>query len=337
MSFPLLKRMNIDPYLLAIVSTAGLASVFPWRGEAAIVFGHATTAAIGVMFFLYGARLSPSTVWQGISNWRLQLLVLTSTFGIFPLLGLAAHLLVPDVLSPQLYPGVLFLCMLPSTVQSSIAFTSIAGGNLAAAVCAASASSLIGIVVTPVLAAMLIRGTGGVSLNGVEDILLQILAPFVLGQLTRTWTAPWLERKKWLTTLVDRGSILLIVYSAFSAGMVSGAWNRVDLSSLGSVLLVDGVLLAAVLALTTGLSRWLGFSRRDEIAIVFCGSKKSLAAGAPLLNILFPAGMAGLAMLALILFHQLQLMVCATLARRYANRLGQTGPANRMRTLQEAR
>ena len=37
-------------------------------------------------------------------------------------------------------------------------------------------------------------------------------------------------------------------------------------------------------------------------------------------NILVPASMVGLMMLPLILFHQIQLMVCATLARRYAER-----------------
>lgn len=318
MAFPGLRRRTIDPFLFAIIATAGLASVFPCRGEAAIVLGRATTVAIGALFFLYGARLSPIAVWHGMSNWRLQLLVLASTFGVFPLLGLAVRMLVPDILSPALYPGVLLLSVLPSTVQSSIAFTAMAGGNLAAAVCAASVSSLIGVIATPGLVALLMRGTGGASLSGVGDILLQILAPFVLGQFARRWIIPWLEGRTWLTTLVDRGSIPLIVYSAFSEAMVSGIWSRVDLSSLGGLLLADGGLLAAVLTLTTALSRWLGFSRRDEIAIVFCGSKKSLAAGASLLNILFPAGTAGLAMLPLILFHQLQLMVCAMLARRYA-------------------
>jgi solute carrier family 10 (sodium/bile acid cotransporter), member 7 len=313
-------RLNVDPYLTAIVSTAGLAALLPARGQVAVGLDHATTIVIGLLFFLYGARLSPRAVWQGFANWRLQALVLLSTFGVFPLLGLAAHVLVPDVLSSQLYIGVLFLCMLPSTVQSSIAFTSIAGGNVAAAVCAASASSLIGIFVTPLLVTLLMRSAAGVSLNSMEEILLQILAPFIGGQLLRPWVTGWLEQHKWLTLLTDRGSILMIVYGAFSEGMVAGIWHRVDLLGLGGVMVANALLLSAVLAVTTWTSRWMGFSRRDEIAIVFCGSKKSLAAGLPMLNILFPAGMVGIMMLPLILFHQVQLMVCATLARRYAER-----------------
>ncbi len=315
-----LNRLNVDPYLTGIVSTAGVAALLPARGQVAVGFDHATTIIIGLLFFLYGARLSPRAVWQGIANWRLQALVLLSTFGVFPLLGLMAHVLVPDVLSSQLYIGVLFLCTLPSTVQSSIAFTSIAGGNVAAAVCAASASSLIGIFLTPLLVTLLMRSGAGVSLHSMDEILLQILVPFIAGQLARPWIIGWLEQHKWLTMLTDRGSILMIVYSAFSEGMVAGIWHQVDLLGLGGVIVANALLLSAVLAVTTWTSRWLGFSRQDEIAIVFCGSKKSLAAGLPMLNILFPAGMVGIMMLPLILFHQVQLMVCATLARRYAER-----------------
>lgn len=247
----LLDRLNLDPYVIAIVTTAGLAALFPARGGVAVDLDHATTIFIGLLFFLYGARLSSRAVWQGISNWRLQLLVLISTFGVFPLLGLAAHVLVPDVLSPQLYIGVLFLCMLPSTVQSSIAFTSIAGGNIAAAVCAASASSLLGIFVTPLLVTLFMRSAAGVSLHSIEDILLQLLAPFVAGQLARPLIAGWLERHRWLTMLTDRGSILLIVYAAFSEGVVAGIWQRVDLLGLGGVILTNTSLLTIVLSLTT--------------------------------------------------------------------------------------
>ncbi|HTU53442.1 MAG TPA: bile acid:sodium symporter family protein, partial [Acetobacteraceae bacterium] len=235
----LLDRLPIDPYLLAIVSMAALASTFPCRGNVAMGFDHATTVVIGLLFFLYGARLSPQAAWAGLSHWRLQVLILASTFGVFPALGLAAHVLVPRVLSPELYPGVLFLTMLPSTVQSSIAFTSIARGNIAGAVCAASASSLIGIFVTPMLVGLLMGAQGGISMHGIEGILLQLLAPFVAGQVARLWIGAWLGRHKWITFLVDRGSILLIVYTAFSEGVVDGIWLRVDLMSLAGVILAD--------------------------------------------------------------------------------------------------
>jgi sodium/bile acid cotransporter 7 len=210
-------------------------------------------------------------------------------------------------------------------VQSSIAFTSIAGGNVPAAVVAASASSLIGIVATPLLAGLLMRAHGFLPLGAGEAIVLQLLVPFVAGQLARRWIGGWLARHGTLTGLVDRGSILLIVYTAFSEGVVGGIWHQLDMRSLACLVLADLFLLALVLAITTFASRRLGFSREDEITIVFCGSKKSLAAGIPMVNLLFPAHAVGFLLIPLILFHQMQLMVCATLARRYSR-----GPRTRV-------
>ncbi len=315
-----LDRWNIDPYLIALVSMVALASVFPVRGDAATVFNHATTVMIGLLFFLYGARLPREAVVQGLSHWRLHAVILTSTFVLFPLLGLGFHVLTPGILPTPLYLGLLLVCTLPSTVQSSIAFTSIAGGNVSAAVCAASASSLLGILLTPLLVGALMHAQGGISFGAVEGIVVQLLLPFIAGQVARHRIGAFLSRHKALTGRLDRGSILLIVYGAFSEGVVNGIWHQVDLLSLLSVALANVALLALVLTITTVVSRRLGFSREDEITIVFCGSKKSLAAGIPIVNVLFPAHTVGVMLLPLILFHQIQLMVCATLARRYAAR-----------------
>jgi len=313
------RRCGIDPYLVLIVSMVGLAAMLPCRGAAAVGVNHAVILVIGLLFFLYGARLSRAAVLGGLADWRLQGTILLSTFILFPLLGLAAHVLVPNLLTPDLYLGVLFLCLLPSTVQSSIAFTSIAGGNVPAAVCAASASSLVGVVLTPLLAGLLMATHGGgISFGAVRDVALQLLAPFLAGQVLSGRLSAWLARHRSLTGLVDRGSILLIVYAAFSEGVVNGIWTRLDLPSLASLLGVNLLLLALALTATTLASRALGFSRADEITIVFCGSKKSLASGIPMINVLFSAQLAGLIVIPLMLFHQVQLMVCAVLARRYA-------------------
>jgi sodium/bile acid cotransporter 7 len=130
----------------------------------------------------------------------------------------------------------------------------------------------------------------------------------------------WLLRHKTITSIVDRGSILVVVYSAFSAGMVAGVWSQLSVGSLALILLLDMFMLGLVLAATTFVCRWLGFSTEDEIAIVFCGSKKSMAGGIPMANILFPGHAVGLIVLPLMLFHQAQLFACATLAQRYAQR-----------------
>jgi len=317
----LLSRLPIDPYIATIVGMVGLATLAPVHGEGAIGAGYATDAAIAVLFFLHGAKLEPRAALAGARHWRLHVVVLMSTFVLFPLLGLTARAIAPQLLPPALWAGLLLLCVLPSTVQSSIAFTSIARGNVPAALCAATASNLLGMALTPLLAGLLLHTHGGFSSHAVGDIALQLLLPFLAGQLARPWIGAWTARNRTLLGLVDRGSILLVVYVAFSEGVTQGLWHQVSLESLGTLLAVDAVLLGSVLALTTLASRVLGFSRPDEIAVVFCGSKKSLASGLPMAAVLLSGQSAGLIVLPLMLFHQIQLMACAAMARRYAARV----------------
>ncbi|GGL80549.1 bile acid:sodium symporter [Streptomyces fumigatiscleroticus] len=313
------SRLPIDPYVLLLLGTVGLAALLPARGTAADVTSGASTAAIAFLFFLYGARLSTREALDGLRHWRLHVTVLACTFVVFPVLGLAARGLVPVILTDPLYQGLLFLTLVPSTIQSSIAFTSIARGNVPAAICAGSFSSLVGIVITPLLAAALLGGDGGgFSADSLLSIVLQLLVPFVAGQLLRRFVGGFVARHKKVLGLVDRGSILLVVYTAFSEGMVRGIWHQVSPVRLAGLLVVEAVLLAVMLTLTWYGAKALRFGRADRIAIQFAGSKKSLASGLPMAGVLFGAH-ASLAVLPLMLFHQMQLMVCAVIAKRRAH------------------
>jgi sodium/bile acid cotransporter 7 len=314
----LLSRLRIDPYIASILAMVALASVLPAQGPGMLAASGAGTAMIALMFFLQGARLAPRAALAGARHWRLHSVVFACTFLLFPVLGLALRAIAPGLLTPPLWGGLLLLCVLPSTVQSSIAFTSIARGNVAAALCAATASNLFGILLTPLLAGLLLSAHGGFSAQGVGDVALQLLLPFAAGQLARRWIGEWVGRHKSLTALVDRGSILLVVYVAFSEGVTHGIWHQLDAQRLIVLLLVDAALLGAVLLATTAIGRLLGFGRADRITVVFCGSKKSLASGLPMASVLFAGQSLGLIVLPLMLFHQLQLMACAALARRYA-------------------
>jgi len=315
----LLNRLNIDKYILMLVGTVLLASIEPARGIMAEIAEWIANAAIVALFFLHGARLSRQAVIEGASNWRLHLVVSVMTFGIFPLIGLAVHAL-PGI-DPGIATGLLFLTLLPSTVQSSIAFTAMARGNVAAAVCSASFSNLAGIVLTPVLvAALMTAKSGGFSLHAVETIVVQLLLPFMAGHLLRPLIADWVMRNKALLTFVDRGSILMVVYTAFGAAVVKGIWHQVSLGDLSVIALLSSAMLAAVLTISFLIARWMRFSPEDSIVLQFCGSKKSLASGVPMAGVLFPAAQVGAVILPLMFFHQIQLMVCAYLARRYATR-----------------
>ncbi len=321
MSKSILSRLSVDPYLLALAATVAVAAVLPARGTGALVSGWAVTAAIFLLFFLYGARLAPRAVVESIAHWRLQSMILISTFVLFPIVGLALTAALHPWLPAQLALGLMFICVLPSTVQSSIAFTSIARGNVPAALCGASVSNILGMLITPALVVLLLSAHGsGFSAKALEDIALQLLLPFGLGQLARPWLGGIIARHKVLTSYVDRGSILIIVYAAFSESVVQGVWTQMDYWSLALIVVLDALMLGAVLVITTLASRWLAFTKADEIAIVFCGSKKSMANGLAMAGILFPGQAIGAIVLPLMIFHQIQLFVCATLARRYARR-----------------
>jgi sodium/bile acid cotransporter 7 len=308
-----------DGFTLAIVACVVIASFIPCYGEGAVIFNVLTTIAIGIMFFMQGARLSREAVISGFAQWRVHAVILAATFLLFPLLGFGFQALFPHVMTPALMVGLLYICLLPSTVQSSIAFTSIGHGNVPAAICAATFSTLIGVVVTPVMAAILLRTHGsGPGFGAIGSIFLELLLPFILGQVLRPWIGAWAARNRHILKYTDRGSILLVVYTAFSAAVMRGIWQHLSFAHWVEILVSDAVLLAVVLLITTFGSRALGFSRDNEVAIVFCGSKKSAATGVPMANVLFPPATVGLIVLPLIIFHQMQLMVCAILAKRYA-------------------
>ena len=315
-------RFLPDNMTLLLLTVVLIASFFPARGTLALRFDDLSTGMIGLLFFMHGAKLSREAVLAGATHWRLHLLVLAVTFALFPLLGLVLKPALLPLVTPDLYLGILFLCVLPSTVQSSIAFTSVARGNVPAAVCSASASNLLGIVLTPLLVSVVIKASGGShsSLDAMLNIVYQLLLPFVAGQLARPYLQAWITRHIVVLKMLDQSSILLVVFVAFSAAVVQGLWQQIPTTMLLSLLLISSVLLATIIGVTVLLSRRLGFNKEDEITIVFCASKKSLASGVPMAKVLFSSASVGMVLLPLMLFHQLQLMVCAVLAQRYATR-----------------
>lgn len=320
----LLSASRVDPFLLMILATVTLAALLPADGAALEGFTWASKVAIGLLFFLYGARLSSGEILHGVRHWRLQLAILLTTFVAFPLLGLALHLVVPSLLGEELYLGVLYLCVLPSTVQSAIALTSVARGNIPAAIVAASASSLLGIFITPLLVGVLISARGGgIDGSAVGQIVVMLLLPFLAGQVARRWIGGWVRTHGKPLKVVDRGSILLVVYVAFSQGMNDGIWSSLSVGRLALLTLVCLLLLAVVLVGTWWSAQRAGFSREDSVSILFCGSTKSLATGLPMATVLFAGESVGLIVLPIMLYHQLQLIVGAVIASRLDARVRQ--------------
>lgn len=148
-----------DTLIVMILSAVTIAILFPARGSFASAWDTVTTGAIAFLFFLYGARLSPAEAFEGLKHWRLHTLILAFTYVVFPIIGIALFPL-QHMVGHNLYAGFLFLCLVPSTVQSSVAFTSVARGNVAGAIVSASTSNLLGVVITPVLVMFFMSGSG---------------------------------------------------------------------------------------------------------------------------------------------------------------------------------
>lgn len=317
MSFLRHIAAHLDRFTTGILLSVVLGLLLPCQGAGAWFFEHLTDIAITMLFFLYGVKLSRQSVVDGLLNWRLQSMVFLFTFVFFPVvIPLLKPVFAPFV-GASLYMGLVYVACLPSTVQSSIAFTSVAGGNVPAAVCSASVSSLLGVFLTPLLVSLLFStGAGGaeVGLDTILNICYQILLPFALGQAAQRWLRPWVLAHKPIIGWNDQGTIWLVVYTSFSNATRSGHWQQLEWSQLGWLILTCFILLCGIHACTYFSSKWLGFNREDRITIVFCGSKKSLAVGAPMMLAIF-GKLDNDLLLPLMMFHQVQLMTCAHLAR----------------------
>lgn len=317
----MLKMLALDRFTVLLFVMVILASFFPVYGKSAEIFGVITTAAIAILFFLHGAKLSREAVIEGLMHWKMHALVFTFTFALFPVLGLLAKPILVPMLGQELYWGFLFMCFLPSTVQSSIAFTSVAQGNVAGAICSASFSNLIGMFITPVLVSFFILGQSDHGFDPTASIIqitLLLLIPFILGQIFRPYVLPYMQKMPSIVKAFDQGSILMVVYGAFSSAVVAGLWHQVSGKTLILLIIVCSVLLTLIMLLTLYIPRWMGFNRADQKAIFFCGSKKTLASGVPMAQILFIGQPLGMIVLPIMIFHQIQLMVCGVIANYWA-------------------
>lgn len=317
--------MRLDPFTLLLLGAIALASVLPAQGSFAEALSSIGTVAVAMLFFLHGAALSREQVIAGASHWRLHLLVTSLTFIFFPLVVLPINAMAPAWIPEDLGLGFLYLGALPSAVSSSIAYTAMARGNVPAAICSAAASNVFGMMLTPFLLILLVSTSGESNFSVAEalrDICLQLLLPFAAGHGLRPWLGGILARNERLASRYDQCVIWLIVYSAFSHSVASGLWQKLPLTAIVLAVVLCVALLGLLIVVARLAVKGLGFTLEDEAAIVFCGSKKSLASGLPMAKVLF-SGHPGFGMIVLpiMCYNQIQVIVGAMLAQRYRRRI----------------
>lgn len=317
----MLKLLALDRFTILLIVMVILATIVPVSGVAANIFSVITSGAIAILFFLHGAKISREALVDGVMHWKFHVVVFAFTFALFPVLGLMAKPVLLPILGQELYWGFLFMCFLPSTVQSSIAFTSVAKGNVASAVCSASFSNLIGMFITPILVSFFILGQSQQGFDPTSSIIkitLLLLVPFILGQLLRPYVYPHMLKTPHLVKFFDQSTILMVVYGAFSGAVVAGLWTIVSWQTLLILTLVCSIFLTLIMLLAFYIPKWLGFNKADQIAMFFCSSKKTLASGVPMAQILFIGQPLGLIVLPIMIFHQIQLMVCGVIANYWS-------------------
>lgn len=315
-------RKGPDWFLLGLVAAVVLAWVAPGPGARGgwLHPEILNKAGVALIFFLHGAGLSFAALRSGTLRWPLHLVVQASTFLLFPLLGLVVLRL---GLPAELGLGAFFLCALPSTVSSSVALTAVARGNVPAAVFNATLSNLVGVFATPLWLGLVVGAVGHAFPVGkvILDLVIWLVLPVVVGQLCRPFLGGLLRRHKSRTQVIDRGTILLLVYTSFCDSVKGHVWSQQGLGPIALTLAISAALLLVVLVVTSAASRALGFPVEDRITAVFCGSKKTLASGVPMAQLIFH-GHPGLSLilLPLLIYHPLQLVVCGWLAGRWASR-----------------
>jgi sodium/bile acid cotransporter 7 len=322
----LVEKMKKEWFLVGMVVAIALATITAPLGQSGgwIHLDQLTGIGVAIVFFLHGLGLSPQKIKQGVSNWKLHVYIQCATFVVYPLLwlllgdGLLAYL--PSALAF----GFCYLFVLPSTISSSVAMTSVGKGNVPGAIFNASLSSILGVVITPLLI-QLFMGFEGVKLDllaSVWSIAKLLLLPMIAGQLLRPWLIAWVEKHKSVVNKIDKYVILLIVYNAFCDSVANGIWHDFSMGMLASSIALCCVILLVMVHLIQWGARKTGFALSDEVAAVFCGTKKTLAAGVPMAKVIFGADPnLGMLLLPIMLYHPIQIFYCAILANRYAGQV----------------
>ncbi|PMM19374.1 bile acid:sodium symporter family protein [Vibrio breoganii] len=319
----IVRKLKKEWFLVGMVLAIALATITPDLGKTggAIHLDKLTGIGVAIVFFLHGLGLAPSAIKAGLSNWRLHLFIQSATFIFYPLLWVIFGDLFLAYMPAALAFGFCYLFVLPSTVSSSVAMTSVGKGNVPGAIFNASLSSIIGVLITPFLI-QLFMGFEGAQLNLMDSVISiakLLLLPMLVGQLARPLLLAFAEKHKAVVNKVDKYVILLIVYNAFCDSVANGIWHTFSIAMLATTIAVCVAVLMVMIHFFQWGARKSAFGHEDEVAAVFCGTKKTLAAGVPMAAVIFGSDPSlGMILLPIMLYHPIQIFYCAVMANRYA-------------------
>lgn len=308
-----------DPMIAVLLLATALALLVPAQGPFRSGAQALSNGAIFVLFLVNGMRIAHSDIARGFANWRYFAPLFAFVFGAMALAGLGLAALAAPLLPPLVALGFIYLGCLPSTIQSATSYTSLAGGNVALSVVGAALINIAGVFISAPLFALL-GGESGASISPamIARIALILVLPFVIGQLLQRRTREWIIARRSRIVWLDRMVIGIAVYVAFSGAVEEGLMALFAPLDWAVLLALVTGLLALATSCAWLLGAALGFRREDRIAFLFAAVQKSVAIGAPLAAILFPAEMAGFVIAPLLAYHLLQLLWAAPLAAWFA-------------------
>tara|TARA_R110000772_G_scaffold73387_3_gene160517 strand:- start:725 stop:1711 length:987 start_codon:yes stop_codon:yes gene_type:complete len=316
---PVLRQIASDRFIWLLLAAVTLALLLPLSANLSGIGSIVSSAGIFLIFLLHGIRLERAEVVAGFRNFRLQGAIFGFVFGVMLISGLALSKVTDNFLPHDLALGFLFLGVLPSTVQSATSYCAIAGGNVAASVVASAFINLSGVIIAPVMFALLASAAGvSITTDAFVRILVILLLPFVIGQLIQRWTRPWVMKNNGLIGWMDKIVIAMVVYISFSGAIIAGTWFQIEAGQFVLLAAALAVMLAIGFGGAWTLGGWLYLVRNDRKTLLFSGAQKSIAIGAPLAAILFPPDRAGLILLPLLIYHLTQLIISAPLALQLA-------------------
>jgi len=330
--FPLKPWIKTNGFVIGLFAVVLLAFVFP---EPAARNGWlhpnlVQNIGVALILFLQGISMPLEKVKKGAGNWKLHVIIQSFTFLIFPLVGLGFNFVLQRIWPnepPAVRDGFLYLCVLPSTVSTSVVLTSVAGGNTAAAILSAAFSNIAGVILTPLLVNLLVHAAGKTGSGSLGPLLLEItmltLLPFAAGVGLRRFVRDWVDaNKKWVNR-ISNTIILFFVYSAFCDSVKEKIWHEYGLLLTVQILLCVVTLFGTIsilIYLATHLAR---LNREDTIACYFCSVKKTLAMGVPLAILIFGSrNDLSLILLPIMFYHPFQLFTNGILANQWAKQRG---------------
>ena len=321
----MLNALKRNAFTLWLLVAVGLAVLFPGPAAAGGVLAPEITTLLGVwvIFFLQGLSLPTHELTAGYLPKRLHVFVLGWNFVLFPLVTILLLWPLSGLLSEDLSLGFGLLAIMPTTVASAIAFTSLAKGNAANAIFSTVYSNVLAIWVVPAICVAYLSSTMELEIPLIPLIVklaLLILLPLVVGQMVHRMeplkAAAAASKMKWLSQAI----ILFIVHAAFAESMQSGLMQQLTVSSLLSVLVITVLLLLLVSALVWWGSGPLKLEHSERVAGFFCASQKSLATGLPLATSILAATNgaldAALLLVPMICYHPLQLLFAGMISHR---------------------